>query len=329
MVTRSNGRGITFTLFASLLWASSFVATQLGLESVGPLLLLALRFEVAAPLGLALAAVWGVRTPTLAWIRSARLWGVAALYASGYGLQFVGQTLSEVASSTLLSNLFPAFVPLFAFPLLSERLTRRHAVAIGLSLIGLAIISGPGTLEGRSTFEGNLLLIGSALAFSLFVVLSKRYGMESPESALAIIVAMGALLTPILLSSILTGALTSTTLNGVWLPVTYLALACTVAALVLFRMGLRWVTAAQSGILLLLEPTAGLILAAAFFQSSVTTPVVVGALFVIGAIAAVCWQLRRAPRTGSTLSSDARLPDGNVRSASFGEEKRVELDRKA
>jgi O-acetylserine/cysteine efflux transporter len=278
-----------------VIWGSSFVAIQAGLQSIGPLFLVAVRFDLAATMAVGAAAILGLYRTTLEELRGRRIWALGALYALGFTLQFVGQIGAGVANSTLLSNVFPALVPLFAGPLLHERFGGRHAISVILGLVGLVIVTVPGITSGNSTFTGDCCLLGSTLVYAMFIVLSKRVGTDSPSSAFSLIVVMGVVLAPITVAISLTQPTSIASTASEWWIVLYLALPCTIIALALYLEGLRWVTASRSSVLLLLEPTTGLVLAALLYRAAVTLPVVAGGIFIVSAIAFACWPEARPP----------------------------------
>ncbi len=280
-------RGLTFTILAGVLWGSTFVAIQVGLATTGPGLLVALRFELAAGGAIVLASVLRLSGPIRAELRRGPIWGLGALYSAGFALQFFGQAAAGIANSTLLSNLYPAFVPLLAGPLLGERWDARHGFAVGLSVLGLAAVASVGFTAGGPSLVGDGLLVGSAIVYALFIVVSKRVGAVTPGSALALIVVMAAVFAPVVLLEGLADPAGLALPASAWGAVVFLALPGTVVALALYLVGLRDVSASRSSLLLLLEPVTGLGLAAIGYRASITMPVIVGTLLLVGAIAMV------------------------------------------
>ena len=301
-------RGIGLTLAASVIWGSSFVAIQEGLGSTGPLLLVALRFDLAALGAVAVVVALGLRGGWLVELRSLRIWSLGGLYAAGFAFQFLGQASAGIANSTLLSNLFPAMVPLVAGPLLGERFGRRHGLAIALSLVGLAAVTLPGFEGSRASLVGDAFLVLSAAVYAVFIVVSKRFRADSPESALALVVVMAAVFLPLV---VITGATHPADLllpPSAWAAVLYLAFPCTVVALALYLVGLRSVSASRSSMLLLLEPVTGLLLASIWYRASLTLPVLLGGGLIVGAIAAACWPETTTQTRAVRGMGPSRLP---------------------
>ena len=300
-------RGTVLTLVASVLWGSSFVAIEVGLASVGPLLLVALRFELAALGAVAVAIALGRAGGIFGELRSPRIWFLGALYAAGFAFQFLGQAAAGIANSTLLSNIFPALVPLVAGPLLGERFGRRHGLAVLLSLGGLAAVTLPAFASGRSTLLGDLWLIASAADYAIFIVVSKRLRVDSPESSFALLIVMAGAFLPVVAFFSLVRPSELALSPATWGAVLYLAIPCTVAALTIYLAGLRYVSASRSSMLLLLEPVTGLLLAELWYRNAITLPVLVGAVLILGAIALACAPEGRSPSpTASSTDTEDR-----------------------
>jgi O-acetylserine/cysteine efflux transporter len=292
----SAAQGLGFTLIASVIWGSSFVAIQAGLDSASPLLLASLRFLFAAGGVLLIAGLLSHKIDVVASLRNPMIWGIGGLDAVGFALSFVGQAYGGIADATLLSNLFPAIVPLLAVPLLQERLSRTQGMATMLSMVGLAAVALPNFRLGASTLLGDGLLVGSAVAYALFIVLSKRAHCDSPASAFALILVMGMVLAPVFLVTAATHPASLRLPLEAWSVVLYLAIPCTLVALVFYLTGLRSISASRSSLLLLLEPVTGLALAALWYRGSLNLPILIGGALIIGAIAMTCWPNPEAGR---------------------------------
>lgn len=160
-----------------VLWGSAFAATRVALDSFKPGELALFRYGVAS-LVLAALALWShpirPRREDLL-----RLFACAALGIGIYtlALNYGQQTVSPGAASFIV-NTAPLFATLFASVMLKERITWPGWVALGISLIGMALI----TLgEGNGTVStGALLVFVSAITWALYQIVQKpllpRYG---------------------------------------------------------------------------------------------------------------------------------------------------------
>lgn len=126
---------------ASVLWGMGFVATVWALRSFESLALVALRFFVAAVLGMLLLAVIQRRHPWRILRDEASSFVGGILPGIFLGLGLVMQTeglLSTTATrSGFLTTLYVVVIPVFSG---LRKLIARHWCAIGLALLGTALL---------------------------------------------------------------------------------------------------------------------------------------------------------------------------------------------
>ncbi|MEF8791100.1 MAG: EamA family transporter [Haloarculaceae archaeon] len=163
-----------FVLLA-VLWGFSFPAISVGLRSLPPVLFAAFRYDVAAVLLLAYAAVrteawWPTR-------RSDRLAVVAGgvFLVAGNGLLFVGQRTVPSGVAAIMQSLVPIATSLWALVLLpEERVTPAGAVGILLGLLGVALIVRPDPTDLLGSSVGRLLILAQVASVALGGVLIQR-----------------------------------------------------------------------------------------------------------------------------------------------------------
>jgi len=269
-----SSNGVALTVGASLIWGTSFVAVSVGLEYSNPYTLLFERFLVAT---LAIVVV-------SAFVKSARIWPelpkpktwiLGGVYAAAFVLQFLGQNLSGASASALLSNLFVVFVPVVAFFVLRERIPNMSKAAVALSVLGVFLVFPSGLQVSASTL-GDLLLVGSSLGYTLFIVYSKKFGVTSMAGSFAVIVSMTIIMAPV---SVLAGGYTSfgPVAAAGWESVVWLGVPCTVVALAMYTRGLASIRAVQSATLLLFEIIVGVTLSVALLGSVLNSIQLIGA----------------------------------------------------
>lgn len=175
----SQYRTILVFLLVSVFFGGTFVAAKAGQAYVPPLLLVALRFDVAAVVLLGYVVLTRSRSEWLPKTRGDVAGIVAAgLFAIGLsnGLLFVGQGSVSSGVGAILFALVPIFSPLFAGVLLSdERLSTAGAVGtlVGLVGVGLVIDITPATVV--ETFNGGaMIILAGAMSLALGTVLVRR-----------------------------------------------------------------------------------------------------------------------------------------------------------
>ncbi|NBF02527.1 EamA family transporter [Pseudomonas sp. Fl5BN2] len=161
---------LLLALLVTALWGLNFPITKLGLASVDPLLLTALRFSLAA-----LPWVLLIPRPQVAfsWLAAYGLiFGVAMWALINLGIE---QGVAPGTASLLVQ--FSAFFSLgWGVLLFGERLRLQQLLAMGIAVWGLLRIIG--NSPGQATSLGYALLLVSAFSWSVGNVIIKRCGVR-------------------------------------------------------------------------------------------------------------------------------------------------------
>lgn len=175
-----------FVLLAAL-WGSSFVAARAALPYVPPVLLAALRFDIAGVLMLGYAIV-----STDQWRPSSRAgWmevtiGGMLFVAAHHALLFIGQQYVTSAVASVVITLDPVLAAVFSGILLAdERVTWAEAVGIAFGVFGTTLIANPSTRAlVDADIRGVVFVCLAAAAFALGAVLTKRYRTAIPVQSM-------------------------------------------------------------------------------------------------------------------------------------------------
>lgn len=305
MLTRNMGLLLTTT--ASMVWGTTFVAADFGLRYTNPYNLLFMRFAVASAVAVPLAIAFGRLRELRGELERSPVWLLGVIYAMGFLLQYMGQSLTNVGDATLLANLAPVFVPGLAWFITKESITKSQIPITGLGLLGLVLIVWPDFGLGSRSLVGDLLLFGASMSYALFVVMSKRLNAVSVGSGLALIVAVTVFLAP---AAILLGKLNPLDLEmgwTGWLYVVYLGVPCTVIAVALYLKGMGSISASTSGMILLVEILTGLLLATLLFRQVPTEYELGASVAVLSALGMSIFSSRQAKsiRTEANMTSGA------------------------
>lgn len=162
-------------LLAALIWGTTFVAQQLGMNDVGPLTYTGTRFLIGALVVLPLAlreygrlAARGVvlnRGDLLAWT------GLGGLLFGGAILQQVGMLTTTVTNAGFLTAIYVALVPLLAWLVHGQRPHRSTWPAAFGCLFGTYLLSGG---EFSALSVGDLWVIASAFFWAAHVLMVGR-----------------------------------------------------------------------------------------------------------------------------------------------------------
>lgn len=178
---------------AIVLWGA-LASLSVAAGAVPPFQMVAMTFAIGASLGIVRARARGLAWSTLlAW--PARTWalGVGGLF--GYhALYFAALQLAPPAEANLINYLWPLLIVLLSAPLAGEKLGWPHLLGAAMGFIGVALLAfGRGLSFSESHVLGYALALGCAFAWSLYSVLSRRFG-ETPTDAVASFCAAAALL---------------------------------------------------------------------------------------------------------------------------------------
>lgn len=162
---------------AVLLWSSLAVLTTIA-GPVPPFQMTAMAFALGFSLALVTWTARGerilahLRLPAPVWVL-----GIAGMF--GYhALYFAALSLAPPVEANLLNYLWPLLIVVFAGFLPGERLGWWHIAGALAGLAGCVLIIGGGTSGFRPEFApGYLAALGAALLWSVYSVLSRRFGM--------------------------------------------------------------------------------------------------------------------------------------------------------
>ncbi len=277
-------KGIAYVLLADLLWGTVFFASQIGLMYIGPYSLLFLRFAVASTAIVAALPFIEKRVRIVPELRKGWVWMFGLLYTLGYILQYVGQDMTTASEATLLANLSPILIPIFACVILKERVGAFQKVAIIMGFAGLLLVASPRLSVGVSEAIGNLLLFGTSIFYALFTVLNKRVPVGALSGSLAIILIATVMTFPIVLAMAgFSSAVVAMPLEA-WGVVMFLGIACTLVALTSYLKGLSIVPASQAGILFLVQILVGLLLSTLVLGETMSPGQTMGAAVTVAAL---------------------------------------------
>ena len=159
-------------LFCSLIWGTTFVAQRFGMNFLGPLSFQSVRTLLGC---LALLPVVLLRRKRLgAQFRMPSLQAVLSCglaLASASSLQQIALTRVAAGKAGFITALYVVLVPVFGI-FLGRRTNRRTWIGVALSLAGLYLLSA---VDSLSVSKWELLLIGSAILFSLQILAVDRF----------------------------------------------------------------------------------------------------------------------------------------------------------
>lgn len=186
-------RAMAAGLVAIGLWGMLAALSVLA-GPIPPFQMVAMTFTVGATIGIVRALMRGVGWAGLVgWPGRVWLLGIGGLF--GYhALYFAALQLAPPAEANLVNYLWPLLIVLLSAPLVGEKLGWPHLLGALLGFAGVAMLAfGRGVHFAGDHMLGYALALGCALTWSLYSVLSRRFG-ETPTDAIAAFCAASAML---------------------------------------------------------------------------------------------------------------------------------------
>lgn len=161
-----------------LIWGSNFSVVKAALSEFSPLAFNSTRFVLASVLLAVFLLIRGVR-PTFRKGDVIRLVGLGLLGNVVYQILFIyGINWTLAGNAALMLSTVPLIVTILSVGLRHETISRAGWAGVLLSISGIALIlwgSSRGLSFGSDTMRGDLVMLASALAWSVYTVLSSPY----------------------------------------------------------------------------------------------------------------------------------------------------------
>ena len=268
-------------MLVPLTWGFGFTFAKSGLGHFPPLLLMGMRFTLAA-----LILVWFVPVPrgylwTTCWISF-----IAATLQ--YGLTFSGLALMQATPAVLLVQSEVIFGVIIAALILGEKPNMQQSLGIVIAFGGILVIMGAPALEGQM-FGATLVLVGGvfwALGQVLIRRLDGALGGFQLTAWLGIMAGPQMLLGSLLIDGNPMPAISEAPLSA-WLTVLYLGLIMTVIGYSAWYYVLARYPVPVVMPLLLLLPVASILAAISLLGEEPDAKVLAGGLVVIFGVAMV------------------------------------------
>ena len=271
--------GLFSGLTAAAIWGGMYVVSKVVMQVIPPFSLIVTRL-VLGILTLAIPVV-----VKKSWkVTYRQFWSIFGVGLIGYGIslgfQFVGTKLSTAATGALVTSATPAFVLLFAALLLSEKITRRRLLALGIATVGVvAVIDPRNAVLSPTFFWGNLCLVAAALTWALYSVLIRKVTQETDVLTTTLIAFLGGLpvCLPLSVWEVVTQGFHTINL-GVVGGILFLGIISTAIAMYLWNTAFAVLDAGVASLTFFAQPMVGTLLSVIFLNDHITP------LFVIGGV---------------------------------------------
>ena len=273
----------------ALTWGMGIVFAKAAIAHFPPILLMALRFAVTA-----LALVWFVRPP---WRLLPALAGIAVIAAAvQYSLTFTGLKTLDASVAALVVQLEVPFLVLIGALVLGESTPPRKWIGIAIAFMGVWLIAGEP--RAAAAWPSVLMVVGGAFMWAVGQALIRRLPQISGMQVAAWIAVFAApelLVMSLLFETDHVAAIRSADWV-VWSAVAYLGLVMTAFGYALWYALIRRHPLSLVGPFLLLLPVFSALGAALFLGERLTQETLAGGAVVLGGLALIMIEPRRAAR---------------------------------
>jgi drug/metabolite transporter (DMT)-like permease len=273
--------GILCGLGAAAIWGGMYVVSKVVLEIIPPFTLVSLRLLLGI---LTLAIVLAMRRlPKISRNQFLQVVGVGLVgYGISLSLQFLGTKLSTAANGSLVTSATPAFVLLFAWLLLREKITTRRLLALLLATGGVIAVIDPRSAQlNPDLFIGNLLLFGAAITWALYSVLVRKMTQSLDVLPFSLVAFFGGL--PVTIPATvweLNTAGVGEISFGVVGGVLFLGVISTALAMILWNTAFAVLDASAASLTFFAQPVVGTFLGWLFLGERITSLFILGGLLI-------------------------------------------------
>ena len=286
--------GAACVALAAMLFATKGIfAKQLYALGVGHEALVTIRATLALPLFWAFA----LRREGWAALRSTprtAIWAAAAVgalcYYAGALLDFLALTMIDASIERVLIFSYPAMVVLFTAVRDRQPPPRRVLLAAALTYVGIFFTMGGFDLaEVRANLYGALLVLGSALSYAVYFLVSEKYTRQVGSSRFtlfAMTAAAGCLIPHFVLRHDATAELSAIT-PAAWVLLGFIAVLCMFVPALAQAEGVRRIGAQRGAVLSTVGPPTTVLLAWALLGERLGPWQWLGITLIVGGILAL------------------------------------------
>lgn len=151
-------------LATTLIWGGTFAVVKIGMTEISPMLLIAVRFIVAAWILFLLyrGRLFPIPAPAVA-----KGLTLGVFLFLGFAAQNLGLTVTTASKSAFITGMMVVFVPLLQFAIERKAPSVGNVVGVAVVTAGLWFLTSP---EGSAFNTGDALTLACAVLFAIYIV---------------------------------------------------------------------------------------------------------------------------------------------------------------
>ena len=270
---------------AASIWGGMYVVSKVVLDIVPPLELVWLRYLVALAalifVGLVTKQSWRINKKDIP-----LLFGIGIIgYFFSIWAQFFGTKYSSAQMGAVVTSATPAFMVVFAYAILKEKITTTKLISVFLATIGVLFVVGIGDVD-KDFQIGGVALVFAALSWALMSVLVKKVSKEYSQLVVTTyaILAATIVITPFSLEQLRLDELHLLLQPTVILGVIYIGVVATAIAFLFWNKGMQLVDASRGGVYFFFQPLVGTFLGWFFLDEQIGFGFCVGAFLILSGV---------------------------------------------
>lgn len=262
-------------LSVTALWGSTFILIKDLTDRLPVVDFLGVRFAIAAFALFVVSPRAIFRLTPEVRRRSAYAGGI---YGIAQILQTIGLGHTSASVSGFVTGMYVVATPLLAATLLRQRIPAAVWIAVGLSTVGLGILS----LRGFQIGFGEAVTLVGAILYAVHIVALSRW--SSPRDALAMATIQTAVIAAMCLLLASPGGIELASGTGDWLAVIYMALGAGALAMLAQTWAQGQLSASRAALLMTMEPVFAATFAVIFGNEQLGMRVLFGGALILSAM---------------------------------------------
>lgn len=269
---------------AAVIWGAMFVVVKIVVDEVHPIQLVWLEYLISLVFLIGYSVIkgekWHINWPDLKLIFWIGIIGNTISLVA----QEMGTGLSNAQTGSVITSTIPAFMIIFGWLILKERLDKVKIFSVIIAILGVVMIVGL-KMTGSNVVMGVMLLVLTAITWALMSVLVKKVKTYSSLqiTIMSTVVAV-VTLTPFILSD--TASLTGINFLDpkVIFSLLYIGAVSTAVAYVMWNKGLKVISASSSGLFYLIQPIVGSFLGWLLLGEQISVGFIIGSAMILASV---------------------------------------------